>query len=1477
MWWLVSFLSLLQVVVGSIDEAHGPNGQATYKTELYGSATGTAFDDFSAGARLPAVITVESDGINVVQIETFYSGEETMTHGVAGSESTRLNLRSGACSSLPCDSWTYDFVTEIKVQYCDDRIYLLSMTTRTGKSFEHGHSGGCEEAVIRYDDPAVVLRAFFGRADSVLEAIGFYFDHCNSCSKGERLNLYDNCECEACDPGSISDGGTTTTCEPCGPGEVPNPERSECVQCSAGKYADVGDLTCLDCNMVNFDPSQRGATSLDDCRCADGWTADDCSIPECPSTLALVSLGLLLVEASFPEELRKSHLNATDRAENKISTGARIEAILRTADLNGDDALSVDEVLIALEGASVRVATDDSDLMINAWSFCTDEKTVEKKDFDEVTVSDMILDAVTNFIASGTFYGADFDVAAPSKSKDAIISMTATYPDTKFTELQCRCFRDPTATASQIDTTFLQDCDVASISDLGGIDLEWTYRPPESDDSPTTTLPLHRQCAYVNGALMDESIFTKSFTDGSACADTTTTGEKTCQFHDGEGVGDGSRKRLYCIRQDYCKTSDCTSVTTKTRCTTGLAFDGAPADVVPYYRPFEGVKFQFLDTSLDEVGFRIFRTQADANEVDTNYGQLIMDVPVKSKDCGQQFSPLSFADGDVGAFPASRVEYVVATVDEDGGVANATRIRYTSPWVTTLTVTVMTETGGPVADVAITVEHLQDSAIVSDSEVDPNFKLALVTNLYGEAVREIRVTDPTRWQSITQHLRITPRFCENGDDTDGSCTGGLLHEFSVASEDIGARHLFEAAVEFIDVTAVTISGYVIFGEGDALGWRYPGYFGNDWTTTVTEGCPENPYDLCCPYTLIDRCYCPVPDVKVEIIDLEDGKVDEVDVEDDGTFTTTVGRGRSVKVRFAGYEGHTFSLWHPRSWNLVDDDDPEVWDTVPQAEFPELQFDDITTDQLVLIVDEERGDFDARIVAGVQDLHFITGQRIRIRRDECMYERDVVVEHGRVSNVELPMTSSVVEIPNDDDNIDKSRPPDCLETPAANPDDPSYWPDTACRVEAPIFTSSNDGRLACYQPSVVDKGPYIDQYFNGRPDRQVTIDFLLGPTQEAIFRYVGHLCMVKITVGPARDTDLFPIPVDLEDYPDDGDERRYIREDGVWIPWSEDRDEAFLKNFPTIQSVDEEQYPFGYACTSNDEAVLVEGDQVSMKFYLAEVYPIPKDFLGTVCHWPWSFFDDDLDICTRIYNPPAGGGFNEDKLATVPTVGAMARDAILISVLDDVSGTDEQIDAFTYNVTLSGDCDPLSHYADKRDDCFGYELVLHVADPNPFVPFEKGLEVTAHRQFDDSKIKVDRNVVVLGVIPEDVPQVFTMATDPTLIYGILRDPPGGASSTTLAKGSILSTSINFDGMHAASRSQSQSLGINANLRTDVGLLTAPLGFGLQSGLVKFNYGTTKSYGGEGPSINMERGAKQGFDLEFAFDIDISTSNEVRSFS
>ncbi len=118
----------------------------------------------------------------------------------------------------------------------------------------------------------------------------------------------------------------------------------------------------------------------------------------------------------------------------------------------------------------------------------------------------------------------------------------------------------------------------------------------------------------------------------------------------------------------------------------------------------------------------------------------------------------------------------------------------------------------------------------------------------------------------------------------------------------------------------------------------------------------------------------------------------------------------------------------------------------------------------------------------------------------------------------------------------------------------------------------------------------------------------------------------------------------------------------------------------------------------------------------------------------------------------------------------------------------------------------------------------------------------------------------------VPQIWTVATDNTLVYSVLRDPPGGLSTATLVEGSTISTSMSINGAHAAELATTFEWGVEAgyeaDLSTGLGVTTEVLDFGTTAGF---------SYTHSAPDVSVERVNSQEFNIAMSFSAAISTSD------
>jgi len=759
-----------------------------------------------------------------------------------------------------------------------------------------------------------------------------------------------------------------------------------------------------------------------------------------------------------------------------------------------------------------------------------------------------------------------------------------------------------------------------------------------------------------------------------------------------------------------------------------------------------------------------------------------------------------------------------------------------------LTITVETEAAGPARDVLLRINHLLE--VDGKRVVDPEFELFLETDAFGTAVHELRVIDPVRWSQQQQHLRVTPYKCEGGEsEAFGSeCVGGLLHTFATAFEDVTVRHLYENSVELVDTSAYSVRGYVVFGEGPAAAtWRDEAYFGR-WDVPWAAVPPE------CPYETDDERCCPVVPAEIELT-FGDGETETADVDESGFFTIDVLRGRNVTITFGGYEDHPFDLWTTAF------DGADAGALVATGVTPAVTVEFVDGNIDVVFVDAARGELEALVVGGHDDVRFVTGQRLVVRREGCGYAREVVTR-ASVANVTVLAAAVTVEIPQES-SLEARSDPDrieaCLDT------DASYG--TACRVEAPQFHYFDDTtRLSCAADlpdldtdASVGGIDFIDEFFDGRPDRVQQVDFTADFWQRRVFRYLAPLCLASVRVGPGGQRTT------LSALDGSGDARQVSDNGGATSVWDTFRREQLLVAPPAFTTDD----AFGSASTTSGEAIFRSEDLVEVRFALAEVYPPEPDddVEKNNCVYPWSYHDGTDDGCTLQYDPLA----LDDKRTAVPLGSAatgFSGDDVKVTVLDGISGKDLEVDAYVYDGAA---CAGL-----VTTTCVGLALAVQVGDPNPFAPFTVTLDVVFRRAHDSSTLHFARDAIIAGVIPEDVPQLFQMTTDPSLVFAVIRDPPGGSSTTTLRKGSKLTTSMSIDGMHSAQRSKSTALSFNQGATADLSAVTAPLGLGLEKNLLGLKIERARTYSGAAPSVQANRGSGQDFDLSFTFDVDISTS-------
>ena len=334
----------------------------------------------------------------------------------------------------------------------------------------------------------------------------------------------------------------------------------------------------------------------------------------------------------------------------------------------------------------------------------------------------------------------------------------------------------------------------------------------------------------------------------------------------------------------------------------------------------------------------------------------------------------------------------------------------------------------------------------------------------------------------------------------------------------------------------------------------------------------------------------------------------------------------------------------------------------------------------------------------------------------------------------------------------------------------------------------------------------------------------GPVATVDFEIISPLCLDSVTVsssGKAADAVTDLIVQKLID-PGVNKAGNPLLRDTAAYPILVDGKEGML--LLSELPAPEEEGLYGKACTANTGAVFREGDAVELVFTLVEREPLcwNADEL-----YPWN-------DCSRYKNVPLSA---HDSLTTDRQVK--------IRVADGVSGIDD-----------SGE------YAGTET----FKHIMTAGKPNPFAPFSHELSVEFTRAFDGAEILFVRHVLVVGSIPEEVPQVWTVATNPTLIFSIIRDPPGGESTATLVEGSTISTSMAIDGAHAAQLADNWEFGFSVG-----GSVKLASTFGILKNIASVHGGAGVVYSETPTDVTVSRSTSRHFDVGISFSVGISTSD------
>ena len=136
--------------------------------------------------------------------------------------------------------------------------------------------------------------------------------------------------------------------------------------------------------------------------------------------------------------------------------------------------------------------------------------------------------------------------------------------------------------------------------------------------------------------------------------------------------------------------------------------------------------------------------------------------------------------------------------------SNLTSINYRIPFIGTITGTVKTKSGAPVANVNISICHIDPTTGEDDSSLTYCPLTITQTDQRGIFSVDIRVSHPN-WNSTMEQFRLTPSLVETLDDNEE-----VVHIFAPTDQIVTLTHRSIVTASFIDQTSITIRGNIRF-------------------------------------------------------------------------------------------------------------------------------------------------------------------------------------------------------------------------------------------------------------------------------------------------------------------------------------------------------------------------------------------------------------------------------------------------------------------------------------------------------------------------------------------------------------------------------------------------------------------------------------------------------------------------------------------
>lgn len=242
------------------------------------------------------------------------------------------------------------------------------------------------------------------------------------------------------------------------------------------------------------------------------------------------------------------------------------------------------------------------------------------------------------------------------------------------------------------------------------------------------------------------------------------------------------------------------------------------------------------------------------------------------------------------------------------------------------------------------------------------------------------------------------------------------------------------------------------------------------------------------------------------------------------------------------------------------------------------------------------------------------------------------------------------------------------------------------------------------------------------------------------------------------------------------------------------------------------------------------------------------------------------------NNPA---WDDTKVTLDVNSGSAVQDLVVldstVEITDIVSGHTSPM-TYTYNAAPYPE--PSMATPSAPSD-LNYTIIAAIPLPSPHYALPLTILATRYSPEGAAQVSFKGFIPILGTIPSEVPNFYPVTTDPTLIFLILRDPPGGSSQAKIEAGSTFTTGIAIEGMKTFDQEVHYETEDAVTADPQQLLITAPFGFGTAEsmGNEDAQIGVKGSF--VAPDVLVTRTSETHYSYAFKFNYDFSTSDDANT--